>query len=473
MKQIETLPLWKKLIYGAGTFGWALTSFAVINLSIYFYMPPESETESVFPILIFQGGIIGVMTIIGLSTFFGRIFDGITYPIIAGMTDRSKSKLGRRTIFLLLSGLPFAVLSVLVFFPPTSGLSTINSVWLVVTMLFFYLFMTMYVVPFQALLPELGHSSKERLDLNTFSSFAWALAFGVGQGVYPLQSSLEKAGYSSLSSFRIIVIAFAVIGFISMMLPVIFINEKKYCGEKVSTEGTFQSLKSAFRNRNFVIFTLSDLAYWVANTFLEIGIVYYVTVLLGLPKELTFTLMAMMFVLSFLLYAPVNLMAKKIGKKKTLILGFFFNALIFLMVPFLGVIECIPVMVQGLTIILLSAVPVAIFGIIPGVMVADIATADAIKTGNHKEAIYLAARTFTMKQGIAITNFIFPSLLLLGRSVENPTGVRLTGLVAFAFTVFGLILLFRYNEKEVNTLLEQEEEGGDNTYTGVLCPELS
>ncbi|MBF9018700.1 MULTISPECIES: hypothetical protein [unclassified Oceanispirochaeta] len=57
MNEIETLPLWKKLIYGAGTFGWALTSFAVINLSIYFYMPTESGSEPIFPTLVFQGGL--------------------------------------------------------------------------------------------------------------------------------------------------------------------------------------------------------------------------------------------------------------------------------------------------------------------------------------------------------------------------------------------------------------------------------
>jgi len=41
---------------------------------------------------------------------------------------------------------------------------------------------------------------------------------------------------------------------------------------------------------------------------------------------------------------------------------------------------------------------------------------------------------------------IFPSLLLLGRSVENDFGIRLTGLVALFFCLLGLFLFRKYND---------------------------
>lgn len=452
------LTLWGKIIYAMAKFGWSLTSFAVINLVIYFYMPPEDGGTAIFPILIFQGSILGIMTVIGFSNFIGRIFDSVTDPIIASMSDRSKSRLGRRTFFMAVSVLPFAFFSVIVFTPPSAGVSAVNSIWVIVSILLFYLFMTMYVVPYESLLPEIGHTAKERLDLCTITSFAWALGFGVGQAVHPIQNYFEGTGMSSPASFRITVAIFAGSGFICMMLPVLFLNEKKYCGNRVSNEGTFKAVIAAFRNRNFLMFTISDLMYWVANTFLEVGIIYYVTVLLGMEKEVTFTLMAVMFVVSFILYVPINLITKKTGKKKILSVGFIINTLLFGMIPFLGKIPGLSAMTQGYMLILLSSIPVAIFGIIPGAIAADIAASDAIATGSHKEGVFLAARTFAMKIGIAITNIIFPSLLLLGRSIENPLGVQLTGFVALFFTLTGYILLRRYKENEVNQILLTVED---------------
>lgn len=447
-----------KIVYALGKFGWSLTSFAVINLVIYFYMPPEDNGTLIFPILIFQGSILGIMTIIGFSNFIGRIFDAVTDPIIASMSDRSKSSMGRRTFFMAVSVLPFALFSVLVFTPPAAGVSVINSIWVIVSILLFYFFMTMYVVPYESLLPELGHTAKERLDLCTITSFAWALGFGVGQAVHPIQAHFEETGMSSPASFRVTVAIFAGIGFICMMMPVLFLDEKKYCGKRVSNEGTFKAVIAAFSNRNFLMFTISDLMYWVANTFLEVGIIYYVTVLLGMKKEVTFTLMAVMFVVSFLLYVPINLITKKTGKKKILAVGFIINSILFGMIPFLGKIPGLSAMTQGYMIILLSSIPVAIFGIIPGAIAADIAASDAIATGSHKEGVFLAARTFSMKVGISITNIVFPSLLLLGRSIENPLGVQLTGFVALFFTLTGYILLRKYNEKEINQILLTVED---------------
>jgi len=452
------LSLRGKIVYAMAKFGWSLTSFAVINLVIYFYMPPEDSGTAIFPILIFQGSILGIMTIIGFSNFIGRIFDSVTDPIIASMSDRSKSRFGRRTFFMAVSVLPFALFSVIVFTPPAAGVSVINSIWVIVSILLFYFFMTMYVVPYESLLPEIGHTAKERLDLCTITSFAWALGFGVGQAVHPIQTYFEGTGMSSPASFRTTVAIFAGLGFICMMMPVLFLNEKKYCGEHVSNEGTFKAVIAAFSNRNFLMFTVSDLMYWVANTFLEVGIIYYVTVLLKMAKEVTFTLMAVMFVVSFILYVPINFIAKKIGKKKILAVGFIINSILFALIPFLGKLPGLSAMSQGYLLILLSSIPVAIFGIIPGAIAADIAASDAIATGSHKEGVYLAARTFAMKVGIAITNMIFPSLLLLGRSIENPRGVQLTGIVALFFTLTGYIILRKYNEKEINQILLTVED---------------
>lgn len=335
IRTVQTLPLWKKIIYALGQFGWSLVSYAPGMLLIYFYLPPETRKPG-FPPRIYQGAILGVFTIIGLAYALGRVFDAVTDPVIAGLSDRSKSKFGRRRIYLAVSVLPFSLLSLLIFTPPMKGSSPINTVWVFVMVLVFYWFMTMYVTPYFAWLSELGHTPKERLQLSTLISVTWALGAAVGSQTFLFKSIFENMGYDPTAAFQITMVIFAVAGFVLMLLPVIFINEKKYCESHQSSEKIFEALKSAFGNRDFRLFTISDLSYWVAMAIISSGLVYYVTILLREGEAFTSSLQIYMFGLSFIFYVPVTFIASKFGKKPVLIVGFFFFIASYLVVMGLG-----------------------------------------------------------------------------------------------------------------------------------------
>ena len=456
--KVETLPLWKKIMYALGQLGWSLASFSIGNLLIYFYLPPESGDKAIFPAYIYQGYVIGVLTIIGLIYAFGRLWDAITDPIIAGMSDRSRSPFGRRRKFLAVSAFPFALLSILAFTPPVNALSPWNAVWLFVIVTLFYWFMTMYVTPFFAWLSELGHNPNERLFLSTLISITWAIGFAVGSQSVALQSMFEKSyGYSSTKAFQLVMLIFGGVSLILMYLPVIFIDERRYCEPNVSNEGTFEAVKSAFKNKNFLFFTISDLAYWVALTFITTGLVYYVTVLLELDKAVYSQYMIILFALSFIFYVPVNLIAQKIGKKKLLIFAFVLYSSVYVVASMLGWFP-IDKNVQGLIVVFMTSLPLAIFGILPNAIIADIAEADGIQTGNFKAGIFFGARTFMSKMGQMIAALMFPSLILLGKTPGNDIGVRLTCVVAFFFCVAGLVLFLKYDEKKVLEILATKEK---------------
>ncbi|MCG8334033.1 MAG: MFS transporter [Proteobacteria bacterium] len=456
-QKIENLPLWKKIMWAVGQFGWSMTTFAVFNLLTYFYLPPETGDSTGIPPLIFQGTIIGVMTIIGLASFGGRFFDAITDPWIAGISDRSTSRWGRRRFFLMISVVPFALFSALVFFPPFPQPGPGNTAWVITTITLFYIFNTMYTIPFTALVPELGHTSKERLFLSTIGSVAWALGFFVGQATWLIKGLLQSKGFSAIQAMQSTITFFAILGFVAMLVPIIFIDEKRYCKRHVSREGTLEGLIKAFGNRDFRRFTLADFSYFVSNTILEIGIVYYVTVLMGLKESLTFTLMAVMFILSFVFYPAVVKVTNAVGKKKIMFWAFLIQVGIYIAIAVSGLIPGINPTVWGWSIILIESIPVAIFGIIPTAMVSDIAKADGIRTGNYKEGIFMGARCFMMKFGASFANLIFPSMLILGRSIENPLGVRMTAIVALGFNLLGIVMLLSYSEKRINLQLAKEE----------------
>ncbi|HOO33634.1 MAG TPA: MFS transporter [Thermotogota bacterium] len=457
MQNVEKLPFSRKIIYALGQLGWSLASFAVGNALVYFYLPPDTGVKT-FPAYFNQGAILFGLTYIGLVFAVGRLFDAFTDPMIAGLSDKSHSEFGRRRKFLAISILPFSLLSVLVFLPPVQGVSIWNIIWLFTTVITFYWFMTMYVTPYFAWLSELGHNSEERLLLSTLISITWAIGFAIGSQIYLFQSMFETAGFSPVVSFQITVAIFAVIGFAFMLLPILFIDEKKYCVQHVSKEGIFEAVVTAFKNRNFLRFIVSDLSYWVALTGISTGLIYYVTILLQQPKETASFLQLVMFGISFVFYVPVNLLAKKFGKKRILMIGFIVYTLTFAFVFGLGKIAFLSIPMQGYVLTFLAAIPLSIFGILPNAVIADIAEADGIRTGNFKAGIFFGARTFMSKMGQMIAGILFPSLLILGMSTENDLGVRLTAVAAICFTVLGGLLLIPYKEKEVLETLAQVEK---------------
>ena len=417
-------------------------AYASTNLITYFYLPPESADSAIFPTYIYQGALLGFATIIGIITFGGRLFDGITDPLIANWSDKASVKTGRRKPFLKYGALPFAIFSVLVFFPLTGNLSTLNAIWLSFSLLGFFFFMTLYVTPYTTWLSELGHTKNERLNLSTYISVTWALGFAIGTTIPAFQQYLESF-YTSTQAFQIAVSIYAFVAFVFMMVPVILIDEPKYSLQGKSDLTAFQSVKTVLKDANFKTFAITDLFYWMALTSIQLGLVYYVTVLLVEQKEQISYYALLLFLLSFIFYFPVNFLAKKVGKKPLIITAFVAYAFVFAGILSIGYTAIEP-KDQLLALIILAALPTAVFGILPNAIIADLAEKD--ESENNNTGMYFGVRMFMMKLGVSATNFIFPSLLIYGKSVENDFGVRLTAVFAFIICIVALFVFRKFKE---------------------------
>lgn len=442
-----SLPLSKGIAYAIGQLGWSLTIGLVVNYLIYFYLPPE---EARLPELIPSYYLFGFISIIGLITMGGRFIDAITDPWIATLSDRSTARLGRRISFMARGGLPMVVLMLLLYTPPSATPGAVNVIWLAATLFLFYLFYTVYVTPYFALIAELGHTPRERLNLSTYISLTFFLGTALASQAPMLFPIFEAAGFERIVSIRI---TFALLGLISLVclyVPVFTIDEKKYSSGKPSTVPMLESLRLTFRNRNFMPFVLSDLVYWISMTILQTALIYYVIVLLRQQEQFYSVLFIIMAVVSFACYPAVNIIGHRVGKKKLMIAGFVIFAMVFGATSLFGL-PWVPLSLQtqGYLLVIIGGLPLAIFGILPNAIVADIAEHDALKTGSHREGIYYGARTFMQKIGQMLAMLIFTSLLVLGRDVGDDLGVRISGLVAAFFCLGGLYLFTRYNEKKV------------------------
>ena len=146
-------------------------------------------------------------------------------------------------------------------------------------------------------------------------------------------------------------------------------------------------------------------------------------------------------------------------------------ALAYVIAGLIGIIgtDLVPGIVYGVLICAIAAFPMALLGIIPQSIVADVAEADGYETGENREGMFFAARTFAMKfcQSLAMlvfTSLVFTSLAIIGTTQNTDSnditasvlGMTIVGFVAVAFCSLGALILNFYNEKKVMSTIEKK-----------------
>ena len=442
MKQLK--PITNKLlwIFAIGQFGWSLLSGVVSNWMVYYYTgSPDAQNPNtgLFASEITQEPILFKLTLFGLVLAAGRIFDAITDPLIAGWSDRSNYKGGRRIPFMRAMAIPFSLCTIGLFTIPQTSSIAVNDVTLFILLMVFYLFMTMFCTPYNALIAELGDTQQHRINVSTFISFTFILgqsiSFLLPNVAGALQASVGQAG-----SIRLAVAIMSAIACLAMLFPAFYIKERDYIESKPSDTKPFKSLIQTFSNGQFRRFVYSDVIYFFALTLFQTGLAFYETKLMEIPDTMTFTLTATMTGISVCLYPLINILAKKIGKKNLIIIGFFTYCIVFAITSFCGV-----GVHWGFIIAVTAAIPMAILGILPQACVADVAELTRLETGEDRSGMFFAARTFAFKMGQAIALVIFTSLTV----AQTKASYRATAVVAFVTCFIGALIFFTYNEKQI------------------------
>ena len=454
MKKLTTGKIWQ---FAAGQFGWAMLSGIISNWLVYFYQPDEAAISQGQTVFIPQGlAILGIITVIGGITALGRVFDAFTDPMIASLSDRCTSKNGRRIPFLKWASLPLALATVLVFWSPVNEKSWINAVFLLVMVLAYYLFITAYCTPYNALISELGHTQQERLNISTAISFTFIAGTAVAY-LAPAIWGIFVPALGRVGAIRLTFTVMAAIAWLCMLVPVFCIREKEYVNTVPVQESAFHSLAATFRNGEFRKFVGSDIFYWIALTMFQTGLPFFVTSLLKLPETMTTLYFVGMTALSVLFYLPVNKLTPKFGKKRMLLFAFVMFSTAFFYTGFMGKIPFLSAAAQGFVLMVFAALPMAIFGILPQAMVADIAESDSVTTGSNREGMFFAARTFAFKLGQSLSMLIFTAVSTIGTAMG--AGYRVAAFGAALFCGIGAVLLVFYNENKINAVIAGMQSG--------------
>lgn len=453
-KPITNKVLW---IFAVGQFGWSLLSGIVSTWLVHLYTgAPENvgDTNGIFREFITQNPILASLTLFGIITAVGRIFDAVTDPLVASWSDRAKFKGGRRIPFMKVIAIPFALVTAAVFIVPQfAGHEVLNDVLIFVLLMLFYLFMTIYCTPYNALIAELGDTQKNRINVSTYISFTYIAGFSLATLIPSIAGPLQGIAGSQENAIRLAIGIMCIVACVAMLIPALYIKERDYLEAKPVKSPVFKSLIKTYGNGQFRRFVYSDVIYFFAVTLFQTGLADYETKLMGIDSSYTFLLTVLMTVISLMLYPVVNKLAPKLGKKKIIVTGFFAYSVVFLLTSLCG-----QGLAWGIIIAACAGIPMAILGILPQACVADVSELNTLETGEDRSGMFFAARTFAMKLGQALSMLVYTSItvskMVEGKAVVEPMQYRITAIIATVACLLGAVIFLFYGEKKILSKIE-------------------
>lgn len=217
----------------------------------------------------------------GLSTgytgivwlLFG-IWNAVNDPLFGYISDRTKTKLGRRIPYIRY-GTPVFILAFALFWLDVPGINSQVGLFLQMLLVLFVfdtlytaIATSLYIMPY-----EVAISNKARSSI-----FVWKILFMVFTIVVPLaiEGTIkpEVGDLAGISFFRWFMVLFAVVMGIIIYASTFFYKEKHYTQEDEQFD-FFRAFKECFTNRSFVIFEVMSFSIMFVQTSLMQGLWYY------------------------------------------------------------------------------------------------------------------------------------------------------------------------------------------------------
>ncbi len=447
------LPFGTKLGYGVGDIGGNLF-FTVSSFWLMNYLTDRVGLAA---------GLAGVAVLIG------RVFDAVTDPAMGYISDRTKSRWGRRRPFIFAGAFLMLIAMVLMYTNPQIEKQVPKFIWAAGMYSLLSLAYTIFSIPYSSLTPELTSDYDERTSLSSFRMFCAVIGTFIGAGAALSivgAFSNPNTGYSVMGGvFGGIMCVTALITFFSVREPDI--------PRQKPDKKLFRSYLSTFTNRSFVLILLPWVFTSLAVAILSGTLIYYFRGVYGAPDGTT-NLALLTLLGSAMIFIPIwAQIAKRIEKKYCLLIGVMVLTAAVILFFFIGR-QSISI---AFVLMAISGFGLATYYVLPWSIVPDAIEYDYTVSRVRREGVYYGIWNFLMKVGQGLGALLMGWILSIFKyapeaaeqTVQARLGIRLLfgPIAAVFFIIAGIIVTFypitkeRYAEilaksKEIET----EEAGG-------------
>ena len=399
-----------------------------------------------FYLLFFLTDLVGLAAgLAGTALMIGKIWDAVTDPAVGYMSDRTRSRMGRRRPYMLWGAFALFVSMIVMFTNPGLNSQALLFVWAALAYCLLNTAYTLVNIPYGALLPELTSDFNERTVLTGYRMTFAVVGTFVGAGaVLPLTglSADPTLGWALMGGITGGLMA------TTTLVTVIMIREPQTQTPPPVGTGAVRAMAQALGTRVFLLALIPWVLHVTGVTVIQGALLYYFTYIYEAQDQFQ---VALLFLLGVcLLLIPVWVaISRRIGKKLSYNLGMSLFAVTVMVFFVFGVQGGVP---MAYVIMAVAGIGFATHYVMPHSILPDVVEYDYAETGARREGIYYGLWTFGSKVGqafaIALSGWVLGAVgyrPLESQDALARLGIRLLcGPIPALFFVAGVVVLAFY-----------------------------
>ena len=235
---LKKLPMKTKIAYGVADLGISLLTASIQFFLLYYYTD----------VLYINPGLAGTALLVGKFTW-----DAINDPMFGFLSDRTRSRWGRRKPYMLLGAIPFGLTIWLLYSLPAGLMGLKAFLAILGSFLLADTFQTIVSVPYYALSAELTYDYDERTSLISIRMIFTVVGYILGAAATTALADLfmgmglaEPAAYSCMGA------VFGVIAIITTLVTTFGVKEIPNPDLQPAKMPAWPQIKHVFKNRPFV-----------------------------------------------------------------------------------------------------------------------------------------------------------------------------------------------------------------------------
>ncbi len=261
-KAEDRVPLGQKLAYGMGVVS---DHYATVCLA--------SFLTAFFVDFMKLGAAI-----VGYAMGTARCWDAFTDPMVGTLSDRSKSKWGRRKPFVFVGAILTGSFFPVIWMAPESWTSTAITIYLFAALLIYYTFYSVFSVPYEALGAELTPDYKERNSIFVVRSYVQQI-FNLGIiWIFPIAMALGTKLGSEIAGVRAVSWIIGGMVIIAGIIPAIFSVERYHdIAQKQEKAEFWSGVKILLKNKPYLII-IGTICTYLFSIIATMNLAYFINV---------------------------------------------------------------------------------------------------------------------------------------------------------------------------------------------------
>lgn len=409
-------------------------------------------------LMFFYTDIAGIgLGAIGIIMSVSRIVDAITDPMMGMIVDKTKTKYGKARPYILWMAIPFAIISVLLFWSPDIGKNG-KFIYALITYVLFCCIYTALNIPYSAMLSNLTDDIGERLSFNMFKTLGSQIGGFIATGVTLSLVALFGAGNQEKG----FVLCIALYGVCAVFLLIsCFKNTRERIvpvEDKISIK---DALKAGMKNKPWIITCILSFLSFTGVIIKGSSTMYFAKYYLE-QESVAAVLLSITNLVAIPLALVTPTIAKKLGKRSCVLLGNALLAVGTICVGFAG--KNIPFIIASMVVSSIGSGMAISMGF---VMVADTIDYSEWMTGIRAQGFFTAAAGFMVKLGMAVAGVVSAAVMARGGYVENTvqsaaslSAIRTNYIwIPAIIAVIGIVLSLFYDlDKKYDTVIGELHE---------------